>query len=43
MTLCLASQRVFIAVSYFVIDSDGNFWIHPRIYDNLLGEFNFGS
>jgi hypothetical protein len=29
ITLCVASQRVFIVV-YFVITSVGNYWIHPR-------------
>jgi hypothetical protein len=30
ITLCVASQRVFIVVSvYFVITQSGNFWIHP--------------
>jgi hypothetical protein len=32
ITLCVASQRVFIVVSiYFVKIQSGNFWIHPRI------------
>jgi len=32
ITLCVASQRVFIVVSvYFVMTQSGNFWIHPRI------------
>jgi hypothetical protein len=30
ITLCVASQRVFIVIVYFVIDS-GNFWTYPRI------------
>jgi hypothetical protein len=31
ITLCVASQRVFIVVSvYFFIDSVRKFWIHPR-------------
>jgi hypothetical protein len=30
ITLCVASQRVFIVV-YFVMTQSGNFWIHPRI------------
>jgi hypothetical protein len=29
ITLCVASQRVFIVV-YFVMNHSGNFWIHPR-------------
>jgi len=29
--LCVASQRVFIVVVYFVVDS-GKFWRHPRTY-----------
>jgi hypothetical protein len=35
ITLCVVSQGVFIVVVvvvYFVIDSSGNFWIHPRMY-----------
>jgi hypothetical protein len=33
ITLCVASQRVFIVVVvvYFVIDQSGNFWIHRRM------------
>jgi hypothetical protein len=32
ITLCVASQRVFIIVGvYFVMTQSGNFWIHPRI------------
>jgi hypothetical protein len=32
VTLCVASQQVFIVVTvYFVIDSVRKFWIHPRI------------
>jgi hypothetical protein len=30
ITLCVASERVFIVV-YFVMTQSGNFWIHPRI------------
>jgi hypothetical protein len=31
ITLCVASQRVFIVVSvYFIMSQSGNFWIHPR-------------
>jgi hypothetical protein len=31
ITLCVASQRVFIAVGvYFVVTQSGNFWIQPR-------------
>jgi hypothetical protein len=31
VTLCVASQRVFIVVSiYFIMTQSGNFWIHPR-------------
>jgi hypothetical protein len=33
ITLCVASQQVFVPVSvYFVMTQSGNFWIHPRIY-----------
>jgi uncharacterized membrane protein len=32
ITLCVASQRVFIFVSvYFVVDSVRKLWIHPSI------------
>jgi len=32
ITLCIASQRVFIVVSvYFIIIQSGNFWLYPRI------------
>jgi hypothetical protein len=32
ITLCVASQRVFIVVViYFVMTQSGNFWIHPRM------------
>jgi hypothetical protein len=31
ITLCVASQRVFIVVNvYFVVDSVRKLWIHPR-------------
>jgi hypothetical protein len=30
ITLCVASQRVFIVVVYFVMTQSGKFWIHPR-------------
>jgi hypothetical protein len=33
ITLCVASQRVFIVVAvYFVMTQSGDFWIHPRTY-----------
>jgi hypothetical protein len=28
ITLCVASQRVFTVVVYFVMTQSGNFWIH---------------
>jgi hypothetical protein len=31
ITLCVASQRVFIVVVYFVMTQYGNFWIHSCI------------
>jgi hypothetical protein len=32
ITLCVASQQVFIVVSLcFITTQSGNFWIHPRI------------
>jgi hypothetical protein len=30
ITLCVASQRVFVVVFYFVMTQSGNFWIHPH-------------
>jgi len=31
ITLCVASQRVFVVVSvYFIMTQSGNFWIHTR-------------
>jgi len=35
ITLCVASQRVFIVVVYFVMTQSGNFWIHPRVMSFL--------
>jgi len=39
ITLCVASQRVFIVVVvvYFVMTQSGNFWIHPciRMYKRM--------
>jgi hypothetical protein len=32
ITFCVASQRVFILVVYFIMTQSGNFWIHPRIW-----------
>jgi hypothetical protein len=32
ITLCVASQRVFVVVD-FVTTQSGDFWIHPRITD----------
>jgi len=31
ITLCVASQRVFIVVVYFVMTQSGNLWIHPHV------------
>jgi glucose uptake protein GlcU len=32
ITLCVASQRVFVVVSvYLIMIQSGNFWIHPRM------------
>jgi hypothetical protein len=30
ITLCVASQRVFVVAVYFVMTQSGNVWIHPR-------------
>jgi hypothetical protein len=38
ITLCVASQRVFIVVSvYFVTNQSGNFWIHPVTHTHEIG------
>jgi hypothetical protein len=34
MTLCVASQQLFIVSVYFVTTQSGNFWIYPRIPPN---------
>jgi len=31
ITLCIASQQVFIFVVYIVMTQSGNVWIHPDI------------
>jgi hypothetical protein len=31
VTLCVASQQVFIVV-YFAMTQSGNFWIYPRMF-----------
>jgi hypothetical protein len=37
ITLCVASQRVFVfVIVYFVMTQSGNFWIHHRILRNTL-------
>jgi hypothetical protein len=36
ITLCVASQRVFIFVVYFVMTESGNFWIQPRTSPLIL-------
>jgi len=38
ITLCVASQRVFVVV-YFVMTKSGNFWIHPRMVCSLPFQF----
>jgi hypothetical protein len=41
ITLCIASQRVFIVVSvYLFMTQSGNFWIHPRIALGHAGNEN---
>jgi hypothetical protein len=38
ITLCVASQRVFIVVIvYFVMTQSGNFWLHHRIIQLQTG------
>jgi hypothetical protein len=32
ITLCVASQRVFVVCFYFVMNQSGNFWIHPLAF-----------
>jgi hypothetical protein len=34
ITLCVASQRVFVVV-YFIMTQSGNFWIHHRMYYSI--------
>jgi hypothetical protein len=43
ITLCVASQRVFVVVVvvYFVMTQSGNFWIHPRTPSVLQGINNY--
>jgi hypothetical protein len=36
ITLCVASQRVFVVVVYIVMTQSGNFWIHPRVNKTKL-------
>jgi hypothetical protein len=44
MTLCDASQQVFIVVSvYFVTAQSGNFRIHPRISEKSTNKFSHDS
>jgi hypothetical protein len=44
ITLCAASQRVFIVVSvYFVRTQSGNFWLHPRIPSPFLLHSKYGD
>jgi hypothetical protein len=38
ITLCVASQRVFVVVVYFVVTQSGNFWIKPRVYLTVVAE-----
>jgi hypothetical protein len=40
VTLCVASQRVFIVV-YFVMTQSGYFWIHSRITKMKLAQVPF--
>jgi hypothetical protein len=40
ITLCVASQRVFIVVVYFVMTQSGYFWIHPRTIMSIFEDFN---
>jgi hypothetical protein len=34
ITLCVASQREFVIVVYFVMNQSGNFWIYSRVFIN---------
>jgi hypothetical protein len=38
ITLCVASQQVFIFVVYFVMTQSGNFWIRPPTYKIFIGK-----
>jgi hypothetical protein len=46
ITLCVASQRVFVVVVvvvvvYFVMTQSGNFWIYSRSVINVASKFVF--
>jgi hypothetical protein len=44
ISLCVTSQRVFIAVSiYFVVTQSGNFWILPRVTELKNSEVYTGG
>jgi hypothetical protein len=38
ITLCVASQRVFVVV-YFVMTQSGNFWIHTHISVKIVDKY----
>jgi hypothetical protein len=38
ITLCVASQRVFIVVVYLIMTQSGNFWIHPHMHRMYITE-----
>jgi hypothetical protein len=42
ITLCVASQRVFIIVAVvdFVMTQSGNFWIHPTLVTRILKQIS---
>jgi hypothetical protein len=43
ITLCVASQRVFVVVVISLSTQSGNFWIHPRMFrGNITLEINDG-
>jgi hypothetical protein len=37
ITLCVASQQVFIVVGDFIMTQSGNFWIHPHTVMMMRG------
>jgi len=41
INLCVASQRVFVVVVYFVMTQSVNFWIYPHMSQCQILKFSF--